>query len=108
MKLSKKNLKALCRYEVWKNTAPSLTDIAKASWLRYIYVIIILGGCAVFLWWDDQKVIAALFVGYIFGIFYGDFQRFIVLKRFWTIKREVLDWAKIRSIIEANESKKPL
>ena len=106
MELIKKHIKALRRYEAWKINGPSLADIVKASWARYAYVLVVVGGCAGFLWLGGWKTFATLFAGYILGVLYGDFQRFIVVRRFWPVNREITDWVKVRALIEANETSK--
>ena len=104
MELNPKHAKALELYMKWRGGPLRITDLMIASWPRYTYLLMVVGGVSWFLWHQGQFIGSAILGGFLVGSLYGDFQRLFVNKRFWEVQREVLDWKRIQELTESSSN----
>jgi hypothetical protein len=103
MKPTKIQLKLLRYYERFRAESLTVPDVIRICWRSWLALVV----GAIFGYWvatAGMPVIGWLVIGMCGGAFLRDIGRFQVLFRTWPVLREVINWERVRELIQTHEN----
>jgi hypothetical protein len=103
MKLTRKQLMLLKHSRANKGNMPSLPQLMRNAWKRYLVIFIVSIGGAIFFWWGGWPLASLFFIGFLAGILFTEYRWIKSFKVFWPVSREITDWKRVDQLIYENE-----
>lgn len=102
MKLTKFQFKLLKFYAKYETTPLTLFCIVGSFWIRWLLLLLVAGG-GLWYMWAGWPALGWIFVGVSIGAFLRDWSRILSVFLTWPAIREILDWQRLRELIESHE-----
>jgi len=102
MKITKMQLKLLKFYAKYQTERLTMFEIARAFWLAWLLLLLAPAfGC----WyiWAGLPALGWLFIGMTIGAFLRDVNRILSLFRTWPVIQEIINWARLRELLETSK-----
>jgi hypothetical protein len=103
MKLTKKQLMLLKHSRANKGNRPSLQQLIRNAWKRYLVIFGVSIGGAIFFWWVGWPLASLFFVGFLAGVLFTEYRWIKSFEVFWPISQEITNWKRAEQIINENE-----
>lgn len=103
MKLTKIQIKTLQFLELFNSKPVSIGRQMRFNWFTWppLLVIALLGLAAFFT--QSSECAGCLLIGLAAGAFLRDIGRFRVLVRIWPVYQEIINWQRVKELLEADE-----
>jgi hypothetical protein len=100
MKPTKRQLLLLKFYAKYETKPLTFFSIVRLFWLYWLLLLIPIGFGYFFIWGGWPEV-GWIFIGVSVGAFLRDINRIIALFRTWPVTHQVINWQRVKELLEA-------